>query len=511
MNSHKTPDADLSAFVKRSKSENRHRKKILILNAFLMGSSGCQTLNNWKFPKDKSTELYSSPNYWTNLAQLLEKGKFNAVFFADTLGPYDVYKGPGNVEPVAKAGSQFPVSDPSYFVPLMAAVTSKLAFGVTMSTISEQPYHLARRLGTLDLITNGRMGWNVVTSYLSSAAKNLLNNQDLPPHDERYARTEEYIDVVYKLFLSSWREEAVKLDVGRGIFADPGGLRHINHEGNYFKVPGPAFTQPSAQRMPVVIQAGTSAKGKELAARNAEVVFLGSFTPQTASKAIEEIKNIAKSKFNRNSKKIKFIGKITVVLGETHEEAEEKVAQIKRQGDDEAAKAMFSGWTGIDIDRFADDDVLTDVDHLATASAVRRWQDAYPRVEKWTKKAIIEEIKISGSGPAVIGTVSEVADEIQNWVDVSDIDGFNFAYTVLPEYFEDVVHKLLPELRRRGLAPEDYVEGFGDTLTFREQLFGQKTLDSSHPAAGLNWGIGESRQDFEKRLPEASRSLKGIY
>ncbi|GAV47718.1 hypothetical protein ZYGR_0I00140, partial [Zygosaccharomyces rouxii] len=495
----------------KPKTDNGLRKKNLIINAFLMGSAGCQTLNNWQFPRDKSAELYNNPKYWMDLAQLLERGKFNAVFFADTLGPYDVYKGPGNVGPVAKAGSQFPVSDPTYFIPLMAAVTSKLAFGVTMSTISEQPYHLARRLGTLDLITNGRVGWNIVTSYLSSAARNLLNNQDLPAHDDRYARAEEYVDVIYKLFLSSWQEGAVKLDRKRGIFTDPNGLRHINHEGDHFGVPGPAFTQPSVQRLPVIIQAGTSAKGKELAARNAEVVFLGSFTPQTASKAIEEIKQIAESKFGRDPKKIKFIGKVTVVLGETHEEAEEKLAQIKRQGDDEGAKAMFSGWTGIDIDQFADDEVLTDVDHLATASAVRRWQDAYPRVQKWTKRAIIEEIKISGSGPAIIGTVNEVADAIQDWVDVSDIDGFNFAYTILPEYFEGVVDKLLPELRRRGLAPEDYVEGSGDTLTFREQLFGQKTLDDSHPAVGLNWRADESKQDFEKRLPEALKTLKSVH
>ncbi|GAV52732.1 hypothetical protein ZYGR_0AI00140 [Zygosaccharomyces rouxii] len=510
MGSHIGQPVDSTPLVEKLKTENGHREKTLIINAFIMGSAGCQTLSNWKFAQDKSADLYSNPKYWTDLAQLLERGKFNAVFFADTLGPYDVYKGSGNVGPVAKAGSQFPVSDPTYFIPLMAAVTSKLAFGVTISTISEQPYHLARRLGTLDLITNGRVGWNIVTSYLSSAAKNLLNDQDLPAHDDRYARAEEYVDVVYKLLLSSWQEGAVKLDRKRGIFADPNGIRHINHEGNHFKVFGPSFTQPSVQRLPVIIQAGTSSRGKELAARNAEVVFLGSFTPQTAAKIIDEIKKIAKNKFSRNPEKIKFIGKITVVLGETHEEAEEKIAQIKRQGDDEGAKAMFSGWTGIDIDQFADDDVLTEVDHLATASAVRRWQDAYPRVERWTKKTIIEEIKISGSGPAIVGTVNEVADEIQAWVDFSDIDGFNFAYTILPEYFEDVVGKLLPELRRRGLAPKDYAEGSGDTLTFREQLFGQKTLDNSHPAVGLNWNAEESKQDFEARLPKALEALKGF-
>lgn len=466
-------------------------------------------IGNWNYLNDNSAELYTNPNFWTKLATLLEKGKFNAVFFADVLGPYDVYKGPGNVGPVAKVGSQFPVSDPTYFIPLMAAVTTKLAFGVTMSTISEHPYHLARRLGTLDLITGGRVGWNVVTSYLNSASKNLLNGLDLPEHEERYARAEEYVDVVYKLLLGSWRNDALILDKEKGIFSNPNAIRHINHVGNYFNVPGPAFTQPSLQKLPVMIQAGSSARGKELAARNAEIVFLGSFTPQAALETMTEIKQIARSKYSRDSSKIKFLAKITVVIGDTHEEAEAKLAEIKKHGDDEGAKAMFSGWTGIDIDQFEDDDVLTNVDHLATASAVRRWQDAYPRVEKWTKKAIIEEIKISGSGPVVVGTVNEVADVIQEWVDSSDIDGFNLAYTVLPQYFEDVVDILLPELRRRGLASYDYVKGLNNSLTFREQLFGQQNLEQSHPAESLTWRANESKKEYERRLPEALRRLRG--
>ena len=183
------------------KVKTEHKKKNLIINAFLMGSAGNQTINNWRNPNDRTTELFSNPNYWTDLAKLLEKGKFNTVFLADVLGPYDVYKGPSNLEPVARVGSQFPTLDPSYFIPLMAAVTKKLAFGITISTISEQPYHLARRLGTLDLISNGRVGWNIVTSYLNSAARNLLNGENLPPNDVRYARAEEYVDVVYKLSL----------------------------------------------------------------------------------------------------------------------------------------------------------------------------------------------------------------------------------------------------------------------------------------------------------------------
>ncbi|CEP60790.1 uncharacterized protein LALA0_S01e19020g [Lachancea lanzarotensis] len=487
------------------------KRKNLIVNAFLMGSAGNQSVGIWRHPQDKSSELYNSPEYWINLAKLLEKGKFNAVFLADVLGPYDVYKGPSNFEPVAKAGSQWPISDPSYFIPLMAAVTTKLAFGITISTISEQPYHLARRLGTLDLLSNGRVGWNIVTSYLNSASRNLLDGKNLPPNEERYARAGEYVDVIYKLFLSSWRDGSFRADKETGVFTDPKGLRHINHEGKYFNVPGPAITHPSKQKLPVIIQAGTSPKGKDLSAKNAEVVFLASLTPEALGASIKDIKHIASTKYHRDPSKIKFVGLLTVILGNTHEEAEHKYNDYKANyADEEGAKAMFSGWTGVDIDKFRDDEVLSNVDHIAVASAVKKWQTAYPRVEKWTKKAIIEEIKVGGSGPVLIGTAEEVALEIQNWVDISDIDGFNFAYTVLPQTFEEIIDRLLPELEKLGLFWHDYPPSADSSeyVTFREQLFGQPYLDKTHPASELRWEAGETEEAYTLRLEAALNKLQ---
>ncbi|QLG70961.1 hypothetical protein HG535_0G00110 [Zygotorulaspora mrakii] len=492
---------DNVAAAKKAKPHPQ-RKKELIINAFLMGAAGNQTIGIWRHPNDKSTQLYQTPTYCTDLAKLLERGKFHTVFLADVLGPYDVYKGGQNFGPVAKTGAQWPISDPSYFIPLMAYVTSKLAFGITISTISEQPYHLARRLGTLDLITNGRVGWNIVTSYLDSASRNLLNGETLPSSQERYKRAEEFVEVVLKLFLSSWQDGAVKLDRENGIFTDPEGLRHINHVGKYFKVPGPGITSPSQQKLPVIIQAGTSSRGIELAARNAEVIFLASLTPEDLEKSVRDIKLIAQNKYGRDPTKMKFLALITVILGDTHEEAESRYLEYLRYSDEEGAKAMFSGWTGVDIDKFGDEEVLTNVEHLAVASAVKKWQNAHPRVEKWTKRAIVQEIKVGGSGPLIIGTPREVADTIQEWVDISDIDGFNFAYTVLPQSYEEIVDKLLPVLRDRGLARRDYpdTDERSEYLTFREQLFGQKTLDVTHPAYTLNWASDESKQDYESRL-----------
>ncbi|QEU59478.1 hypothetical protein KDRO_B07500 [Kluyveromyces lactis] len=484
-------------------------KKQIVINAFLMGSAGNQTINSWRNEKDQTSDFFQNPQYWIDLAKLLERGKFNSVFFADVLGPYDVYKGPGNFGPVAKAGSQFPVSDPTYFIPLMASATKNLAFGVTMSTISEVPYHLSRRLGTIDLLSNGRIGWNIVTSYLESAARNLLNGESLPGNAERYDRAEEYIDVVYKLFLSSWQEGAVKKDKVNGIFTDPNGLRHIDHVGTHFKVPGPSITYPSQQHLPVIIQAGASTRGKELAARNAEVIFFSSKTKESLAASIRDVKEIAEKKFGRDVSKIKFLSLANIVLGKTPEEAQEKYQAAKALGDAEAAKAMFSGWTGVDISVYDDDQSLDEADHIAITSAVKKWKEAAPDVEKWTKKAIVDDVLVAGYGPLFVGTPEQVAETIQDWVEYADVDGFNFTYTQSPQSFEEIVDYLLPELRKRGILPEDYPEPLnGKNLTFREQLFGDTFLDPTHPAHDLRWRAGESKDSFEKRLPEALEKLK---
>ena len=193
------------------------------------------------------------------------------MFIADVLGGYDIYGGPKNLTPAIQSGAQWPVNEPLSIVPAMAAVTSSLGFGVTISTSYEQPYHLARRMSTVDHLTKGRVGWNVVTGYLDSAARNLTNGNDKQlEHDERYAVCEEYMDVVYKLWNSSWRSDAVKLDRKKGIYTDPNLVREINHKGKYFTVPGPHFCAPSPQRTPVIMQAGTSRAGKEFAAKHAE-------------------------------------------------------------------------------------------------------------------------------------------------------------------------------------------------------------------------------------------------
>lgn len=496
--------------VKRQKKE----RKPIILNAFDMATPGLQSPGLWKHPKDKSRD-YNTIEYWTNLAQLLERGKFNALFIADVLGPYDVYNGPRNLTAAAKAGAQWPINEPSAVIPAMAAVTKNLSFAVTASTISEAPYHFARRLATLDHLTKGRVGWNIVSSYLDTASRNLLNGEPLPPHDERYEKAQEYLEVIYQLFLSSWADDAVKLDVKKGVFADPERIREINYDGKHYKVPGPFISEPNPyQRLPVILQAGASTKGLEYAAKNAEAVFINGMTPEGLKTKIDKLNDLIK-KNGRNPDDVKKVQLVTVIVAPTHEEAIEKFNDIKQYADAEGAQALFGGWTGINLGEYEWDQKLDEVESNAVKSMAEMWTKPFPGdppdLEK-TRAYIADKVSVGGSGVLFIGTPEEVADEIENWVDISGIDGFNFTYAVTPGTFEDIVDLLVPELQRRGLVWKDYPK---DGLSFRENLYGIDREDATflkpdHPAYNLRWKKGESREEFEEKLNKALKDNFGI-
>ncbi|EXJ88502.1 alkanesulfonate monooxygenase [Capronia coronata CBS 617.96] len=460
-------------------------KKQLIINAFVGSCSGHQSPGLWQHPDDHSSEFHTL-KHWVNLAKLLEKGKFHGLFIADSLGSKDVYKGPRNPAPSIATGAQWPVHEPVAVLPAMAAATESIGFAVTVSVTYEQPYHLARRLSTVDHLTGGRVGWNVVTGYLDTAARN-MGFEKQAEHDERYNVAEEYTEVVYKLWQSSWRDDAVKLDKKTGIYTDPSLVRTIDHVGKYFKVPGPHMCQPSPQRTPVIMQAGTSRAGKAFAAKHAEAVFVGAYSPVVVAKNIADIRAMAKEEFGRDPQSIKFIAMFCPIIGKTQEEAQAKYEELLSYGSEEGALALFGGWTGIDLAQYDDDEELRYVESNAARSAVEGWAKAHPGVPKWTKKALADDIKIGGSGATVIGTPEHVADEMERWVREADVDGFNISYALFPQTFEDVIDHLLPVLRKRGLFWDDYAVPGG---TYRENLYGKAGLThppADHPAAAYHW------------------------
>ena len=253
-------------------------------NAFQMNTVGHQSPGLWTHPRDRSSH-YNEPEHWVELAQLLERGLFDGVFLADVLGVYDVYK--GSADAALRHAVQAPVNDPLAVVPLMAQATTHLGFGVTCALTYEHPYPFARRMSTLDHLTQGRIGWNIVTGYLDSAARNLGLPRQLA-HDERYDVADDYLDVVYKLWELSWEDGAVLRDKARGVFTDPRKVHPIRHVGPHYQVPGIHLCEPSPQRTPVLYQAGASSRGKAFAARHAECVFISGPSTAVIGKAVRD-------------------------------------------------------------------------------------------------------------------------------------------------------------------------------------------------------------------------------
>ncbi|GAE08063.1 NtaA/DmoA family FMN-dependent monooxygenase [Paenibacillus sp. JCM 10914] len=286
--------------------------KKLHLNLFEMNCLGHLSHGLWAHPADQRRR-YTDLSFWTELAVLLERGKFDAVFMADVLGIYDVY-GESKKSAVRNA-VQIPANDPFLVIPPMASVTKHLSFVVTSATTYESPFAFARRMSTLDHLTKGRMAWNIVTSYLPNAAQN-FGLDTMVGHDERYDMADEYLEVVYKLWEGSWQDDAVVIDRNNGMYSDPAKIRSIQHKGKYFNVQGPHLSEPSLQRTPVLYQAGTSQRGKVFAARHAEGVFITGTDTTLMKKQIGDIRRQAEQE-GRDPALLKFFTGITPIVGST--------------------------------------------------------------------------------------------------------------------------------------------------------------------------------------------------
>jgi FMN-dependent oxidoreductase (nitrilotriacetate monooxygenase family) len=422
----------------------------ILLNAFDMACVGHQSAGLWRHPDDQG-HRYRDLDYWTELAQLLERGGFDALFLADVLGVYDVYG--GSRDAAVRQAAQIPVNDPVLAVPAMAAVTERLGFGVTVSLAYEQPYALARRLTTLDHLTKGRVAWNIVTSYLDSAARNLGRGEQIP-HDERYELAEEYLQVCYKLWEGSWESDAVVRDAVRGVFTDPAKVHDIEHKGRYFDVPGPFLCEPSPQRTPVLFQAGASPRGSRFAGTHAEAVFVSGPSPAVLRRSVDAVRASAEAA-GRDPGAVKVFAMLTAIAGATDTEAIAKRDSYLEYASHEGAMALFGGWTGVDLADADPGQRLEYVETDATRSALASFTTADPDRD-WTVGEVGRFIAIGGRGPVVVGSGATVADELERWVDESGVDGFNLAYAVTPGTFVDFVEHVVPELRSRGRAQTGY-------------------------------------------------------
>lgn len=241
------------------------------------------------------------------------------------------------------------------------------------------------------------------------------------------------MDVVYKLWNSSWRSDAVKLDRKAGVYTDPSLVREINHKGKYYTVPGPHFCQPSPQRTPIIMQAGTSKAGKAFAAKHAEAIFVSQHSPNAVAKSVSEIRQKA-AELGRNPEDIKVLAKFCPVLGRTQEEAEAKYDDYIQYGSYEGALALFGGWTGVDMAPYGDDEELRYVESNAIRSYIEGLLASaqYVKGGKWTKKTLAEHIMVGGLGATCVGTPEKVANEMERWVREGGVDGFNIVSSLTP-------------------------------------------------------------------------------
>lgn len=448
--------------------------KRIQLNAFAMNCVGHQSPGLWRHPADQG-HRYTDLNYWVELARLLEQGGFDTLFLADVLGAYDVYG--QSRDAAVRQATQVPVHDPSLPISAMAAATQHLGFAVTASVSYEHPYSLARRMTTLDHLTGGRIAWNVVTSYLDSAARNLGLRGQIP-HDQRYELAEEHLEVCYKLWEYSWQEDAVRRDAANGVYTDPTKVRDIGHEGDYFSVPGPFLCEPSPQRTPTLFQAGASSRGIAFAARHAEAVFVSGPTPEVVGRLVRPLRERVAAN-GRDPRTVKVFTQITPIVAETSAAARRKRDSYLAHASEEGALALFGGWTGVDLADTAPDEPLTYTENDATRTALAAFTTA-DQEHDWTAGELARFLGIGGRGPVPVGTPEEIVDELRRWVEVADVDGFSIAHAVTPGTFEDFARLVVPELRRRGMLFER-----NGKSTLRRHLGGASgdRLPAEHPGA----------------------------
>ncbi|KAK4960330.1 hypothetical protein LTR10_003225 [Elasticomyces elasticus] len=460
--------------------------KRIFLNFFDYACTGSHMCpGQWQDPNDQG-HTKDRLEYWINLAKLAERGKISFIFFADSYGGQEVFA--GNSDAQLRAGNQTASMDPMVLISAMAAVTKTVGFGISGSTSYLNPYILARTLSSLDHLTNGRVAWNIVTSWAKSAALS-LGFDDVVPHDERYAVADEYMDVCYKLWESTWSDDAVVWDRQRRIAFDPAKVKKLDHKGKYFKMSGRFQTHPSPQRTPVLFQAGTSKSGRAFASKHAEAIYIGGLYPAQSADSVRQIRADAAAR-GRDPNSIKFFVGISPILGATLEEAQAKYERAKENADTIGGLAVFAAYTGIDLSKHPMDELL-ELKGAPGEDAVHSFLSAFNHTsgtdKPWTPRRLGETMALGGFHPAPVGTPEMVADVFEEWIRDADVDGFNISYTTSPGSFEDVVDLLRPELVKRGLMWEDYDVPGG---SLRENLnghVGRKRVPEDHYAEQFKW------------------------
>ena len=446
--------------------------KEIRLNALEQGNPSFQAFGLWAHPRDRAVD-YLKLDYWTGYARMLEKGLFDNFFLADVYGIPDVYN--GNADAALRNGSQAPSFDPSVIVAGMAGATTNLCYTMTGSASYEQPYSFARRISTLDHITNGRLGWNIVTSYLRSGAI-AMGKDKLTDHDLRYEMAEEFLEGVYRLWEESWAEGALKKDKESRVYADPSLIKAIDFQGQYHKFKAIGAVEPSPQRTPVLFQAGGSDRGRRFAGTHAEGVYLNGTKPELVKAQVARIR-AATAEAGRDPQSVKFFAGVSVFVDDTEALARARYEEYKTYSSFEGLISTMSGIMGIDLAKYPVDEPIVYEKNDANQSAL----EMFTRNNQWTLREVIDAKALCGTNVAMIGTPAQIADEMISWTDNADLDGFNIARIVAHETTENFIAKVIPELQTRGRYKTEYRPG-----TFREKMFGHHRIAKDHPAGRVS-------------------------
>jgi FMN-dependent oxidoreductase (nitrilotriacetate monooxygenase family) len=408
----------------------------------------------WRYPGAFPDANFNF-NHLKRFAQTLERGKFDAFFMADHLAvlnmPLEALKRSATV-------TSF---DPATLLPALAVVTDRLGLIATSSTTFDEPYHVARRFAALDHLSQGRAGWNVVTTSNPDAALNFGLEAHVE-HADRYDRAREFVDVVKGLW-DSWADDAFIRDVASGIYFDPEKLHVLNHRGPHLSVRGPLNVARPVQGWPVIVQAGASEAGKQLAAETAEVIFAAHGTLQDGQRFYADVKGRL-DKLGRPREHLKVLPGAFVVVGTSVQEARDKRARLDSLVHYDSAIASLSIALGHDASKFDPDAPLPEIPETNASKSGRERAIALAKRENLTVRQLAQ--RLGGfSGLAFVGTPQTIADEMEEWLVSEGSDGFNVMFPFLPEGLDDFVNLVVPELQRRGLFRKEY-EG----TTLREHL-----------------------------------------
>ena len=428
------------------------------LMQMLIHSASTHTLLSWADPADRQLEGLRGFGYWQDMARTLERGCFDAVFFADSPATHGVYK--GSTGPSVRYGASWPNHDPMPLVAVMAAATERLGFGVTLSTTGTTPYLATRRISTLEYLTRGRMGWNIVTGF-SRAEHEANGSAGGLSHDERYDYADEFMEICYRLWDSVPRD-AVAMDPARPLFADPERVRPVEFEGRYLRCKAVGPVLPGPHGRPVLIQAGSSGRGMQFAVRHAEIIF--GIQPHVAGmrKATAALQAVAKEAGLRRDPVVLY--GLQPVLGGTEEEARGRARAMVERIPLDAILARLSGVFGHDLSRFDPDEPLSEMDTQASRGLLAATVAGADGKDVTLREAA-SRWALSVGIPRIVGTPEQVAGQIEAIWRETGCAGFNLSPTTNPDSVNDFVDQVVPLLQDRGIFRREYT---GTTL--REHL-----------------------------------------